>query len=950
MTEKTQSRKQQLELVSTEDSKHLYYAADKEQVVASLAADVAAGLDSREVTARLEKYGYNRLKEAEKEPYYKKILRQFEDFTVLILIVAAIISGFTGDALEAVIIIAIVVVNAVLGVMQEGRAEKAVEALKKMTTTEARVLRDGKQQRVDAGELVPGDIVLLEAGDIVPADLRLLSSSNLKVEEAALTGESVPVDKDADFQAHDKLQLGDRKNMLYSSTAVTYGKGQALVVATGENTEIGFIANKLSDMDEQMTPLQIGINQLGKVLGIACIIITIITFLFGLLAGGEPLKLFITAVSLAVAAIPEGLPAVVTIVLAIGMNRMAKQNAIVKRLLAVETLGSVNVICSDKTGTLTQNAMTVTKVYAGGNLYSVSGTGYEPAGEIVTAAEERILPGNEPQELSRLLEIAVLCNDAELIAEQDTYKILGDPTEAALLTLGEKLAYTKQGLQNSYSLFGDLPFDSTRKMMSVFYRGIEEAPLSLTKGAPDLILNNCNYELTADGVKPLTAQRRDEIMAVNSQLASSALRVLAYAYKETEIVDFNAENDMVFVGLTGMIDPARKEAKAAIAVCKQAGINVKMITGDYKDTAVAIAKDLGLADDKAKVLTGQELSEMSDADLAAACEDTNVYARVSPEHKVRIVEALNKRGAITAMTGDGVNDAPALKKADIGVAMGITGTEVAKGAASMILTDDNFATIVSAVEEGRIIYANIRKFVGFLLSCNIGEILVIFLSIMLLGPEMIPLEPIQLLWLNLVTDSFPALALGQEMGEKDIMFAPPRSRNAKILDREMALSITVQAVAIFACVFAAFTYGRYFYPDYIIENGVQVYAEVFNFLGFSGHSPSEGARTMAFTTLICAELLRAYSCRSEHFSIFSIGFFSNKVMVKSTLLSLVLLLVVIYVPFLEPVFSTIDLNARDWLAVIGLSLVPFIAGELFKAVYHRETRKKMREGLQARTE
>ena len=918
-----------------------YYQADRSELLQLLDTDAKNGLTLEQVNSRLQAEGENSLKEAPPEPFWRKILAQFEDFTVIILIVASLISGFTGDLLESLIIIAIVVVNAVLGVLQEGKAEKAVMALKKLTSQSAKVVRDGKLQQIDAAKLVRGDIVRLEAGDIVPADLRLLSASNLKVEEAALTGESVPVDKNADFISQEPLQLGDRKNMLFSTTAVTYGQAEALVVATGENTQIGFIANKLANISEQMTPLQVGINQLGKVLGIACIAITIITFLVGLIQGGEPFNLFMTAVSLAVAAIPEGLPAVVTIVLALGMNRMAKKNAIVKRLLAVETLGSVNVICSDKTGTLTQNAMTVTQVYVGEELYSVTGNGYTPSGEVKTADNTVLTAENLSRPFRRLLEIATLCNEAALDLQAGIYKVIGDPTEGALLTLSGKLGYSKSSLENEIDITGKLPFDSGRKMMSIFCRDSENNSLSLTKGAPDIVLQHCTAELTATGVKELTPARRAEILQKNSYLAKQALRVLAYAYKETETVDFAAEDKMIFVGLTGMIDPARKEAKEAIEVCKEAGIKVKMITGDYKDTAVAIARDLGLVgeNEEEAVLTGTELSNMSDEELAAKVGTTAVYARVSPEHKVKIVEALRKQDAICAMTGDGVNDAPALKQADIGVAMGITGTEVAKGAAGMILTDDNFATIVAAVEEGRIIYANIRKFVGFLLSCNIGEILVIFLSLMILGPEMIPLEPIQLLWLNLVTDSFPALALGQEKGERDIMLAPPRARKAKILDKEMAWSIVVQASAIFICVFAAFTYGRYIYPDFILTDGVKQIAKEFDWLALPGHMPASGARTMAFTTLICAELLRAFSCRSEHFSVFSIGLFSNKVMVRSTLLSFLLLLVVLYVPFLRPIFDTVSLTVQDWIVVIVLSLVPFAAGEIFKLLYHRSTRK-----------
>lgn len=933
--------------------------------------DPKRGLAHAEAEKRLQEFGANKLAEAQKVPLWKKLADQFKDVMVLILLAAAIISGFMGDTVEAVIIIAIVIVNAILGVYQEGKAEQAVAALQKMSAPSARVLREGEQKLIDAAELVPGDIILLEAGDIIPADARIIEGSNIKVEEAALTGESVPVEKDPNFETEETVGIGDRHNMLFSSTAMTYGRCSAVVVETGEATEMGKIAQRLTNMTQELTPLQISINQLGKFLAIFCMAVVIITFVVGLLRGGDVFDLFMTSVSLAVAAIPEGLTAVITIVLSLGMNRMAAKNAIVKRLLAVETLGSVNVICTDKTGTLTQNEMTVTKLYVGNRILNVTGGGYSPEG-LIQSPE-----GDEEKQnsvMERLLKIGVLCNEAKLVQKgKGTWEILGDPTEGAMLTVGAKRKLMREAELSKYPRFGDLPFDSDRKMMSVFHGGFEEGHLSLTKGAPDIILDRCVEELTENGKIPLTEERRAEILSVNSSFAQTALRVLSFAYREHPDGDFSsAESDMVFVGLMGMIDPARGEAKDAISVCNDAGIRAVMITGDYKDTAVAIAKDLGLMKEGQTVLTGSELDNMSDGDLRTVCDQAAVYARVSPEHKVRIVEALQAEGNICSMTGDGVNDAPALKRADIGVAMGITGTEVAKGAADMILTDDNFATIVHAVEEGRVIYSNIRKFVGFLLSCNVGEILVIFITMLAMGPNMIPLLPIQLLWLNLITDSFPALALGQEAGEPDIMDHPPRKKSDKIMNEEMMYSIVVQALAIFIAVFVAFNVGisrygvrdaslntkdhsiQYRYVEH--EGGLEAHPEALSerdlvnvHTGEILHehkkyngldvAPSFGAMTYAFITLIMAELLRAYSSRSEHLSVFRIGFFKNKTMLKATALCLLLTLVVIYVPALDVIFNTISLGWKDWAIILPCVLLPFVCGELFKVIYYRNGRR-----------
>lgn len=927
-------------------SSHQRYQGEAPALLERLGGDAERGLDAAQVAERRALFGENKLEEAKKESLLSKLLKQFQDFMVLILVAASVISGLLGDWIEAAVIIAIVIVNAILGVYQEGRAEKAIEALQKMSSPQARVLREDRQMMVDSKELVPGDIVLIEAGDIVPADLRLIESSNLKAEEASLTGESVPVEKDANFRAEGKVGIGDRENMLFSSTSVTYGRGKAFVVATAHETEIGSIASRLQGIKEEATPLQQNLNQLGKILGSLCLAVCALVFFVGILRGGELLDMFMTAVSLAVAAIPEGLQVVVTIVLALGMKRMADKHAIVKRLLAVETLGSVDVICSDKTGTLTQNEMTVKRIYVGEEILEVSGVGYEPEGAI--ERDGRPLEENGPL-LQRLFEIATLCNDAEISARADgSYQMLGDPTEGAMLTVAAKGGVLREELLLRHPRTGDLPFDSERKMMSVFHSGFAEAPvLSLTKGAPDIVLSRCDREMGREGLRALSDARRKAILEANHAFATTALRVLAFAYRdhETSALD-EAEQGMVFVGLMGMIDPARPEARDAIALCTRAGIRAVMITGDHKDTAVAIAKDLGLMHEGDTVFSGSELDEMSEEALRAAVEHTAVFARVSPEHKVRIVAALRDTGHIASMTGDGVNDAPALKQADIGVAMGITGTEVAKGASSMILTDDNFATIVTAVEEGRVIFANIRKFVSFLLSCNVGEILVIFLTTLLLGPNYAPLSAIQLLWLNLVTDSFPALALGQEKAESDIMDRPPRKKSENIINRDMIWVIVVQAVAIFVAVFAAFQIGRLLFPDVLstavygadLSVPAAALAPHFSFLPLEGFVPSHGARTFAFVTLICAEVLRAYSSRSDRHTVFSLGLFSNKAMVKATLFSFFLLLVVIYVPVLDVVFETAPLSLRDWAIVLPLALVPFAAGEVFKGIYYR--RKK----------
>lgn len=886
-----------------------WYSKSKEEILSELNTNLNSGLTKNEVDLRLEKYGSNDLREEDKKSFFSKIVAQFSDFLILILIGAAIISFAVGESKDAIVIIAIVMVNAFLGIYQEGRAEKALDALKKMSSPNAKVIRDGTTEVAPASSLVPGDIVVLDAGDIIPADLRLVESSNLKIEEASLTGESVPVEKDSNVFFEEEVSLGDRKNMAYMSTAVTYGRGKGVVVGTGHDTEIGNIATMIQSFEDEVTPLQKQLNQLGKVLGITTIIICIAVFGIGLLQNREVLEMFMVAISLAVAAIPEGLPAIVTIVLAIGMNRMVKRNAIVKKLLAVETLGSTTVICSDKTGTLTQNEMTVVKVFTDGKIIDVTGGGYEPVGKF--KVEGNTINVEDIGDFQTLLSISALANDANLEKTSDGYKIIGDPTEGALITLAGKGNINKQSINKEFPRIEEIPFDSDRKMMTTFHKDyIPNKVVSFTKGAPDIIINRCT-RISMDGkILDFDDTLKKEVLKVNSIFSKKALRVLAFAYKEYNNLPNNIstdsnEVDMTFIGLVGMIDPARPEAKDAIAKCKEAGIKTIMITGDYKETAFAIAKELGMAESIDQAMMGEELNKISDEELREVVKNIKVYARVSPEHKVRIVSALKANGEITAMTGDGVNDALALKRADIGVSMGITGTDVAKNTAELILTDDNFASIVSAVEEGRIIYSNIKKFVFFLLSCNIGEIFLVFTSILLNLP--VPLLAIQLLWLNLVTDSFPALALGVEKGDPDIMDTPPRNPNEPILTKNMLLGILLQSLAVGVAALLAYRWGLTTYADSI-----------------------DKARTIAFTSLITAELLRAYSSRSQKYTLFKIGFFTNSTLVYGTLFSFILLLGVLYIPFMQPIFHTFALGIKDWAAILEYAFIPLIIGEISK--------------------
>lgn len=896
------------------DNKSLY-TSSVDDVVKSFNSSIDNGLSTSEVSSRLDTYGPNELKEKKKAGLFSKIIAQFSDFLVLILIAAAVVSFIVGEKKDAIVILAIVIVNAILGVYQEGKAEKSLESLQKMSSSQAKVFRNGILTVVPASELVPGDIVNLDAGDIVPADLRLISSSNLKIEESSLTGESVPVEKDASLILEDDVSLGDRVNIAYMGTITTYGRASGLVVGTGHNTEIGKIATMIQSYDDEQTPLQKQLNKLGKVLGSATIVVCIIVLILGLLEGKPLMEMFMTAISLAVAAIPEGLPAIVTIVLSIGMNNMVKKNAIVKKLLAVETLGSTTVICSDKTGTLTQNEMTVTKVFTDGKIIDVTGKGYEPVGQFIL--DEKAISLDDIGDLETLLAACVLTNDAKLDKTPDGYKIIGDPTEGALVTLAEKSNFQQDLMNENYPRIGELPFDSTRKMMSTFHSNyIEDMIIAFTKGAPDVVIDRCSKISTYGKVVEFTEERKKEVLKQVQLFSREALRVLALSYRTYNELPKHLDSevneiDLTFIGLVAMIDPARPEAKDSIAKCKKAGIRTVMITGDYKDTAFAIAKDLGIVESMHEAILGQDLNNLSDSEMQELVKNVSVYSRVSPEHKVKIIEALKANGEITSMTGDGVNDALALKRADIGVAMGITGTDVAKSTADLILTDDNFSSIVDAVEEGRIIYSNIKKFVFFLLSCNIGEILLVLGSLVMKLP--IPLIPIQLLWLNLVTDSFPALALGVEKGESDIMMQPPRNPNKQIINKMDLIRILFQSIALAAASLIAFNFGLTKYPSSI-----------------------DKARTLVFVTLILGELLRAYSSRSQTHSIFEIGVFSNRQMVLSTSFSFILLLLVLYVPILQPIFNTFSIGLADWKVILPLAFIPIVVGEIFKKIFRHK--------------
>ena len=917
-----------------QDDKH-WHAQTSAQVLESFQTTSARGLTAETASQRLEQYGLNELVEAKRTTIWQMLWQQFNNFVVILLIVAAIVSAILGDYPEAAAIMAIVVLNAIMGVIQEYNAERSLAALKKLAAPEAHVVRDGRRESLPARFLVPGDIILLEAGNYVPADVRLIEAMNLRVEEAPLTGESVPVEKNPDLILENKSSLGDRKNMAFMGTVVSYGRGRAVVVDTGMQTQIGRIAEMIQSVEDEQTPLQKRLDQLGRTLGIAALVVCALVFVVGWLKGNSPLEMFIVAVSLAIAAVPEGLPAVVTISLALGMREMIKRNALIRRLSSVETLGSATTICSDKTGTLTQNQMTVTRIWVDGHTFGVTGSGYQPEGQF-TLNGEIINLEDYPASLTALW-VSALNNDAELeITEGSngsgpTYRMVGDPTEGALVVAAAKSGATLPQLTTAYPREQEIPFDSSRKRMVTVHSVKDPRPEDISpfyntekrewhvitvKGAPDVVLNLCGtYQTINDEQKPLTEDIRQRILEANDAMTREALRVLGVGYRvelEHPNMENHArlENELTFVGLLGMIDPARPEVIDALETARQAGIRTVMITGDYPNTARAIAEDIGLIQSGHKVLSGHDLDEMSDEQLQKEVLLTDVFARVSPTHKLRIVDALRNQEQVVAMTGDGVNDAPSIKKADIGIAMGITGTDVAKESADMVLTDDNYASIVSAVEQGRVIYSNIRKFVYYLLSCNLAEIAIIFLSILVYGKS--PLTAIQLLWLNLVTDGAPALALGTEKAEPGIMRRPPRPASEPIINRFMQAGIAVQTVAITAVTLAAYAFGRYLHPDM-----------------------PEFAATMAFATLSISELARAYTARSERYPLLQLGIFTNRNMNYAFLLSLALILGIIYIPELAPFFNTVPLGWEQWQVILPLFLIPSLAAEVTKYVISR---------------
>ena len=895
------------------------------------------GLSDEQVKEKREIYGLNELQAQKKKSLIVKFLEQFKDFMIIILIIAAVISGavgyYQGEGItDSIIILIVVIVNAIIGVAQESKAEKSLEALQKLSSHVTKVIRNGKVAVIPSKELVPGDIVILDTGDYVPADLRIIESANLKAQEASLTGESVPVDKNTNVINDEKIGLGDRTNMLFSSSLITYGRGRGIVVATGMNTEVGKIAGMINEVEETETPLQQKLNKLGKTLGIVAIVICVIIFIIGLLYGKEPIEMFMTAVSLAVAAIPEGLAAVSTIVLAIGVQRMVKKHAIVKKLPAVETLGSTTVICSDKTGTLTQNKMTVKKVFYNNKLVDLDDIDIDNLGD----------------ELEKLTYISMFCNDTKV----SDGKLTGDPTETALIDMGFKLDFQPPILEK-YERVKELPFDSDRKLMTTVHL-FPNKYMVYTKGGVDELLNRCNSYVINGNVNTDIDEYKKEIAKQNEEMAKNALRVLAMAYKEldhepTDEEMKTIESELTYVGMVGMIDPPREEVKDAVEKCKTAGIKTVMITGDHKITAIAIAKALGILENEDEAITGSELEEMSDEDLIKNVRKYSVYARVSPEHKVRIVKAWQTNGEIVAMTGDGVNDAPALKTADIGCAMGIVGTDVSKEAADVILTDDNFATIVSSVEEGRRIYDNILKAIQFLLSSNVGEIIILFVAILMtpllskwfnIDVNLItPLLPIHILWINLVTDSLPALALAVDPSEKDIMNRKPLKPKQGVFTKGMTFRVVYQGIMIGVITLIAFIIGLA-----TPENELPV-VQVTEANGIVRTLSAEEVKVeigqaMAFTVLALSELVHVFNIRNNKKSIFKTGVFNNSKLILATAVSAGLMLIVLFVPALRNIFSIPVLPAMNILETVILVFIPIVVVEIFKLLKINTTKEE----------
>lgn len=879
----------------------IFYTQTAKETIDRLKVDVKSGLSENEAKERLSQYGHNKLQTHQRKSIFRMFISQLNDALIYVLIAAVIITVLMGEYTDGIIITAVIFINALLGVIQEVKAGNAIDALRDMATPKALVKREGHIKELNSEDLVPGDIVVLDAGRYIPADLRLIETANLQIDESALTGESVAVEKDADAIFADAyIPLGDRTNLAYMSTLVTYGRGTGIVIGTGTHTEVGNIARILSEDEETRTPLELRLDKLGKTLGVAAIIICVLIFGISFLQGRDLAEMFLTSVSLAVAAIPEGLAAIVAVVLSIGVTKMAKKKAIIKKLHAVETLGSVNIVCSDKTGTLTQNKMTVKEVFN------------------FTDKTQDINANLSPEGIL-LAEAMVLASDATLEDGEST----GDPTEIALLQLADDLEINRKELQQNQTRVDELAFDSDRKMMSTLHEK-DGKYIVYTKGAIDSLISQCSYIIENGEIIPIEESHQALLQEASERMAEKALRTLAVAFKslDNRIPKENFEEDLVMIGLVGMIDPPREEVKDSIAFAKEAGITTVMITGDHKNTAFAIARELGIASDISEATTGADINSMSDSELESHIADYKVFARVSPEHKVNIVRAFKSKGNIVSMTGDGVNDAPSLNAADIGVAMGIEGTDVAKNASDMILADDNFSTIISAIEHGRNIYSNIKKSVNFLLSCNVGEVIVMFVAIVAGLP--VPLIATQLLWINLVTDTLPAVALGMDPEDKDVMKEKPRTINENFFSHGAGTRIILAGVLIGLLTIVAFLLGYY----------------TRGYNPFEGDIPNDAheyARTLAFLTIISCQLFYSFSFRHDRKSIFQVGLFSNKYLIGAVVIGLGLQVLVLYIPILKEAFKLQSIGFKDWLMVLALGLVPLFANEVIKLFSRRKS-------------
>ncbi|MFB3164111.1 calcium-translocating P-type ATPase, SERCA-type [Neobacillus sp. 179-J 1A1 HS] len=876
-----------------------FHEMEINQVEKVLDTDFSSGLSPEAVKKRVAQHGLNELQEGEKQSALLLFFSQFKDFMVLVLLAATLLSGLLGEYIDAIAIIAIVIINGFLGFFQERRAERSLQALKELSAPQVSVLREGQWVKIPSKEIVPGDIIKFSSGDRIGADVRIIESRSLEIEESALTGESVPVSKHIDPLKTINPGIGDMENIAFMGTMITRGSGVGVVIGTGMKTAMGQIADLLQNAQTQETPLQRRLEQLGKILITVALLLTVLVVAIGVLQGHELYTMFLAGVSLAVAAIPEGLPAIVTVALSLGVQKMIKKNAIVRKLPAVETLGCASVICSDKTGTMTQNKMTVTHLWSGDNTWTVDGVGYQPRGDFYRG-NTRVHPKDE-KALQQMLIFGMICNHSELKIKDEDYILDGDPTEGALLVSAMKAGLDRTNLLDEFTIIKEFPFDSARKMMSMHVKDKQGRNFIVTKGAPDVIIGKSESILWDGKTQYLGQSVQNQVQEAINNLASKALRTIAIAFKpipaNTVILsEQEAENKLTFIGVQGMIDPPRPEVKDAVKECKEAGIKTVMITGDHVITAKAIAAQLGILTNKSKVLDGNALSNMSVPELEEIVDDVSVFARVSPEHKLKIVKALQNRGHIVAMTGDGVNDAPAIKAADIGVAMGITGTDVAKEASSLVLLDDNFATIKSAIEEGRNIYENIRKFVRYLLASNVGEILVMLFAMILALP--LPLVPIQILWVNLVTDGLPAMALGLDRPEEDVMKRKPRSPNEGVFSRGLGWKVVSRGFLIGIVTLLAFMIVYKQNPENL-----------------------QYAQTIAFATLVLAQLIHVFDCRSEK-SVLSRNPFGNQYLVWAVVSSLALMIAVIYYPPFQPIFHTLPILAKDWLLIIGLSSIP----------------------------